>query len=353
MATINVVRIGALSSLATVFHQHWFRFVLRSPPMVLSSAVVQCKSTNVDVLDIFTTNILSKKNSTAIKTSIDLPTTEKSRSRLLKKVALETQINTDSKRASLNIENWSQAEIDNYLIVSMDCSDRKTFDCIIEHILVSKKLPSEAIILRVLCYLCDDSDNSMVTITHLIDVCQEKNMAFYAENMEFSPFLSQYLWKLGRFDDAICTLNTIFRTTNKNAKSLILRNYRQIIYDAVKNQDELVLDKVIANAITINEKYSDPILITYLWSDCFFSELYRNHQKANEIFTNYNVIRTTVSNDIAWISLTLLQQHNVDAIHRLIEQCLAVELMRPVGVCLTALFDYHCNYFYTKIMPMP
>lgn len=351
MATINVVK---LSSLATVYHQHWFRYVLRSQPMAFNSGVVQCKSTNVDVLDIFTTNILSRKNPAAIKSSIDLPTTENNRSQLLKKMALETKINTDLKKDSLNIVDWSQAEIDNYLIVSMDCCDRKTFDGIIKQILASKKLPSEAIILRALCYLCDDSDNSMATITHLIDVCQEKNMAFYAENMEFAPFLSQYLWKLGRFDDAMCTLNTIFRTTNKNAKSLILRNYRQIIYDAVKNQDELVLDKVIANAITINEKYNDPILITYLWSDCFFSELYRNHQKANEIFTNHNFIRTTVSNDIAWISLTLLQQHNVDAIHRLIEQCLAVKLMRPVGVCLTALFDYHCKYyFYTKIMSMP
>lgn len=306
MTTLNVVRSGAVSSLATVL-----RSVLRSAPMKpLTCGLVHCKSTNIDVLDIFTTqHILSKKNSLASKSpTINATATENERLQQLKKLALETQMNTkNSEKSALNIESWSQADIDNCLIVSMDCSDRKTFDEIVEQILASKNLPSEGIILRVLCHLCDDNTNSMETITQLIDVCQEKNLAFYAKNMEFAPFLSQYLWKFERFDDALNTLNTIFSTTNQISKSLILRNYRQIIYDAVKNQDELVLDKVIANAKHIYEKYKDPILITYVWSDCFFSELFRCHQRADAIFTTHEVIRRTVSKDIGWFALTLLQ----------------------------------------------
>lgn len=306
MATLNIVRSGAISSLATVF-----RSVLPSAAMKpLTCGLVHCKSTNVDVLDIFTTqHILSKKNSLASRSSvIDDTATENERLQHLKKLTLATQMNTNnSGKSALNIESWSQADIDNCLIISMDCSDRKTFDEIVEQILASKKLPSEGIILSVLCHLCDDNTNSMETITQLIDVCQEKNLAFYAKNMEFAPFLSQYLWKFERFDDALNTLNTIFRTTNQLSKSLILRNYRQIIYDAVKNHDELVLDKVIANAKHIYEKYKDPILITYVWSDCFFSELFRCHQRANTIFTSHEVIRKTVSKDIGWFALTLLQ----------------------------------------------
>ncbi|XP_055310367.1 uncharacterized protein LOC129573616 [Sitodiplosis mosellana] len=344
MTTLNVVRCGALSSLATAFHHSWFRFELKSPTIKpITCGLVHCKSTNIDVLDIFTTqHILSKKNPTASKSpSIVSSATENNRLQHLKKMALETQMTTKSEKTSLNIEAWTQDEIDNCLIVSINCSDRKTFDEIVQQILATKQLPSESMILRVLCHLCDDSKNSMETITNLIDVCQEKNLAFYAKNMEFAPFLSQYLWKLERFDDALYTLNTIFSTTNQNAKSLILRNYRQIIYDAVKNHDEPILDKVITNTIKVYEKYKDPILITYVWSDCFFSELFRCHQRAEEIFSAHEVIRMTVSKDIGWIALTLLQQHNIDAIHRLIEQCLAAKMIREVGVCLTALFDYH------------
>lgn len=306
MTTVNVVRSGAISSLATVF-----RSVLRSAPMKpLTCGLVHCKSTNIDVLDIFTTkHILSKKNSLTSKSpAIDATATANERLQLFKKWALESQEETEnSEQSALNIESWSQADIDYCLIVSMDCSDRKTFDEMVKHILATKKLPSEGIILRVLCHLCDDNTNSMETITQLIDVCQEKNLAFYAKNMEFAPFLSQYLWKFERFDDALNTLNTIFSTTNRISKSLILRNYRQIIYDAVKNHDELVLDKVIANAKYIYEKHKDPILITYVWSDCFFSELFRCHQRADAIFTSHEVIRRTVSKDIGWFALTLLQ----------------------------------------------
>lgn len=342
MATINIVRSG--KCLLPVLNQKWLQFVRQSPLGSSSMApiceIVHRKSTNVDALDIFTTNILSKKIPAAISTP-DPQTTGKDHSELQKKEVLRTKQNADLKLSATNIEDWTQAEIDRSLIVSMDCSDRKSVDQIIQRILTTKQLPSETVILRVLCYLCDDTENSMTIISNLIDVCQEKNLAFYAKSIEFAPFLSQYLWKLKRFDDALHTLNEIW--INKRAKSLILRNYRQIIYDAVKNHDEIVRDKVITNAIKINEKFRDPILITYVWSDCFFSELFRNNQKANDLFTTHDVIRLTVSKDIGWIASTLLHQHNVDAIHRLIEQCLAAKMTEEVGVCLVALFDYHCK----------
>lgn len=341
MATLNALKSGGLFTLATALHQNWFRFIQRSPSSPCS--LIYFKSTNVDVLDLFTTHILSRKNPTLIKFPIDPQLTDKDSSSLQKHMISEAQLNNSFDKSSFIIEDWSQAEIDNFLTVCMNCSDRESFNKIIEQILMSKQLPSEEIILKVLCHLCDDADNSMETITRLIDVCQEKNLAFYAKNTNFAPFLSQYLWKLERFDDALNTLNAIFSTTNKNAKSLILRNYRQIIYDAVKNHDDIVLDKVIMNAIKINDKHKDPTLITYVWSDCFFSDLFRHHQKADEIFIAHDFLRTIVSRDIGWIALTLLQQHNVDAIHRLIEQCLAVNLIREVGICLTALFDYHCK----------
>lgn len=167
-------------------------------------------------------------------------------------------------------------------------------------------------------------------------------MPFYI-SAEFAPFLSQYLWKLKRYDDALNTLNSIYATTNKIQRSKILQNYRQIIYDGVRNCDENVVELIVSNAQCINKKYKDPILIIYVWSDCFFSELFRNQQKAEGLFTAYEAVRQAVSNKIGSIALKLLEQNNIDGMHRLIEACLASQLKNGVNVCLVALFDYHCK----------
>lgn len=294
--------------LVSKFHSNLLRVFLRVPQTSIFG-MIQCKSTNIDVFDVFTTEILSNKSlKLPLQSSTDIirPLNIIKPTECQTGIKLKTITNNDT-------VDWSESEIDQNLIVSMDCGDRKTFDGIIEQMLTLKRLPSEKIIVRVLCYLCDDNVNSMNTIIRLIDLCQEINLGFYAKNVDFAPFLSQYLWKLQKFDEALNTLNAIFGVTNKTSKSLILRNYRQIIYDAVKNQDESVVDKVISNALEINERHKDSILIVYVWSDCFFSELFRNQQKAETLFAAHDVIRTTISKDVGWIALTLLQQviHNL------------------------------------------
>lgn len=322
MATFNLIRRGVISSLANIFDPHLLRMSLHSP-IVSALGTVHQKSSDVDILDIFTANILSAER--------------------ISKKGSDNKYFAFKKNATLNIKSWTQKEIDNYLLVIIDCGDRKTLIGIIRQISALKRLPSDKVIIRVLSYLCDDSDDSMATISNLIDLCEQMNIAFYAKNVEFAPFLSQYLWKLKRFDDAIQILNTIYGTTNQSAKRTILRNYRQIIYDAIKNQDEIVVDKMVMNAELIKAKHKDPILLSYAWSDCFFSELFRNQRKADEVFHAHTEVREIVEKNISWIALKLLQLHNIDGIHRLIEICLVFKMKHEVGICLTVLFDYHCK----------
>lgn len=321
MATLPILQRSLISSFANVFHMHLFRFASSSSS-----------------LDIFVTDILVPKKA---KPSKLIDTTTKAalaltrdRSELLKKVSSEQK--TD-------VRTWNQTEIDDYLVVSLDCGDRKSLIQIIEQMLELQRLPSDAIILRVLSYLCDDQCDSMAIISRLIDLCLLKFVV--AKNVEFVPFLSQYLWKLKRYDDAINTLNSIYATTDKTMRSNIMRNYRQIISEAVENcDDEMVLQQIISNAAYINEKYKDPMLIIYVWSDCFFSELFRNQQKAEELFTAYDAIPKAVAKQISAIALQLICTHNTDGIHRLIEILLKNESHKnEVHVLLLRLFDYHCE----------
>lgn len=333
MASLHIIRRGLCSSFASVFHTiHLMRFAVGLP-----IGITHSKSTDVDALDIFTTGILLPKKSKPSKLIDTAAAMQRDRTDTFKKVSSEVQTLCDMK--ALNT-----SEIDHFLVVSMDCGDRKTLIQIIEQLVELKRLPSDAIILRVLCYLCDDDHESMATISNLIDLCQTTNMAFYAKNTQFAPFLSQYLWRMRRYDDALNTLNGIYATTNKMVKSLILRNYRQIIFDAIRNGDETVVERIITNASSINHKYKDPTLLIYAWSDCFFSDLFRNQRKADELYTAYDVVRQAVAEKIGWIALSLLQQHNIDGLHRLIEACLAAQSNREVNICLVALFDYHCKW---------
>lgn len=158
MATLPIIRRGLFSS-------HMMRFAVMLP-----IGITYRKSTDVDALDILTTDILKSKKSNASKlidtTSLAM---QRDRSEVLKKVSSEQQTVCDMK-------TWNQNEMDHYLIVSIDCGDRKTLIQMIEEMLELKRLPSDAIILRVLCYLCDDHNDSMAIISRLIDLCQQKNV---------------------------------------------------------------------------------------------------------------------------------------------------------------------------------
>lgn len=129
-------------------------------------------------------------------------------------------------------------------------------------------------------------------------------------------------------------------------RSNILRNYRKIISVAVENCDEHVVEHIVSNAEYINSKYQDPILIIFVWSDCFFSELFRNQRKAEDLFTAYDAIPKAVTKQISAIALQLICTHNIDAIHRLIEVLLKKDDAHKieVNVLLLRLFDYHCEY---------
>lgn len=272
MTSLKMFRSGVISSLATICQPHGVRFVLRAP-LVSTVGLVHHKSSNVDALDIFTTQFLSKERPN-VSSSIGA----KDRGEAFEKVSTDGSTKSDSGKIS-NVESWTQSEIDKCLVVSMDCGDRDTFKKIIIQLIALKRLPSDAVILPMLCYLCDDSDDSMATISSVIDVCQETNIAFYSKNMQFLPFLSQYLWKLERFDDALNTLNTIFATTNPAEKSHILRNYRQIIYDGIKNHDEIVVEKILANAERINVKYKHVHLQIHQYLSLYLAEIWFVHRR--------------------------------------------------------------------------
>lgn len=211
MATLPIIRRG-------LFSTHLMRFAVGLP-----IGITHHKSTDVDALDIFTTDILLPKKSKASKLCDTTPMAMKrDRSELLKKVSSKQQTVSDMKM-------WNQNEMDHYLIVSIDCEDRKTLIQMIEEMVDLKRLPSDAIILRVLCYLCDDQHDSMAIISRLIDLCQEKNVrvvttfSFWSDRPASAANFQQSLIFLSKFSDAILHFGricAIFIAISMEAKAL-------------------------------------------------------------------------------------------------------------------------------------
>lgn len=350
MATLNFSRSSSFLWLATISQRCIFRSNL-DITLLAGSKLLRNKSNNIDVLDIFTNRFLLENNSNKTKpcesqsAQVETPQiAQEKRSQILKKIASQHRLAAEGETL-MNISEWAKNEIDNYVTIVMDCNDKKTFQQIFKQIIQLKKLPSDTIIIRILCFMCDDSISSMDNISQLVDVCREINVEFYARSMEFAPFLAQYLWNTDRFDDALSTLNEIFPTSNKSVKSSVLRNYRQIIFDAIQSRDEEIVTKLVQSAEQIYNRQKSPVILVYVWADCFYSVLFRNQEIANEIFESYEAIRKIVSIDIGWIVLSLVQQHNIDGLHRLIEQCLKFNMKSECATCMRALFDYHRKYW--------
>lgn len=308
----------------------------------------QHKSDNINVLDIFTTRLLNEQPEIDLKTPKKEPASlnvlqNENRSKMLKKIAAghSKVIGNDG---FIKIAEWTKQEIDDCVSIVIDCNDKKTFNELFEQIIELKRLPSDGNVLRIFYFICDDSAASMDKVMQLIDVCKEENMEFYARSMAFAPFLAQYLWKMERFDDALSTLVEIYPTTDESVKSSVLRNFRQIIFDAIRNQDEGTVQKLLQSAKKIFEKRNSPTILVYIWADCFYSALFSNQMIANGIFEEYEIVRKIISTDVGWIVLSLIQQHNIDGLQRLIEQCLKFGLKEECGTCMRALFDYHCKY---------
>lgn len=346
---LNIIRSSQFSWLSITTPKCFF------PPILSifgTPNFFQHKSDNINVIDIFTTNLLNERSDSNAKTLEKEPTPNsialnvlqnENRSKMLKKIGAghSNEIGNDG---SFKIDEWTKQEIDDCVSIVIDCNDKKTFNELFDQIIKLKRLPSDSNVLRILCFICDDSTASMDKIMQLVDVCKEENVVFYARSMEFAPFLSQYLWKMQRFDDALSTLAEIYPTTDKSVKSSVLRNFRQIIFDAIRNQDEEIVNKLVQSAKKIFQTRKSPTILVYIWADCFYSPFYSNQMIANDIFEEYKIVRDIISMDIGWIVLSLIQQHNIDGLQRLIEQLLKFGMKEECGNCMRALFDYHCKY---------
>lgn len=331
MATLNILR----------NHVPRVLFVRCIPSLVTGLSM---KSTKFDVLDTFTVDLLQriKIDRQPQKESMRL-TPNRDKESLIKKITMHKANRMQPFEHSMDIRKLSVVEMNCYVSMTIDTDDRRTFNGIVEQIHRFKILPSNACVVRSLRYLCDDTNDSMIQIIRLIDVCREKNLQFYATDMEFAPFLAQYLWTANQFDAALSVLKQTHGTDNVAVKTIVQQNFRRILMDAIASRGDAALQKIEMMALQVFRTQGDPILMMIVFNECFLSSWFSDRTIASKLFRQYEPLRTMFRKDIGQYTFDRLQQHDVDAVQRLIELCLEFKLMKECQICLTLLFDYQCK----------
>lgn len=312
--------------------------------------LIQPKSTNVNVWDGFTSDLLarvSKKHqfnpaecgnvakSRGIQKSLMVKITSHQKARLL---APE-----DERTHSCDIRTLSRGEFDQYVSLSIDSDDRPTFASIVGQIIEHKLLPSDEVILHAMGYLCEDRSGSQ-EFTRLIDVCVEKNIAFYATNPAFLPFLAQYYWEANQLEDALRTLRQINATNDLAIKSSVENNFRKILSNSITHREETAIERIEKFATDIFRQYGESALLVHVWRKCFVSEWFVDQERARRLFKSSKEVRAAFAKGTATFVFEILQSHQDDAVYRLIELCLTHDMKDTCFVCLSLLFDYQCQH---------
>lgn len=322
-------------------HVPRMQFVRCIPSLVTGLSL---KSTKIDVLDSFTTDLMRKIDGEKRQPKEFTPmTVDQDKESLIRKITTHKGDRTLPFEHSMDIRDLSEAEMNCYVSVTIDADDRRTFNSLIEQFHRFKVLPRNDLVVRSLRYLCDDTKDSMVQIIRLIDVCREKNLKFYATDMEFAPFLAQYLWTANQFDAALSVLRQTYVADNIAIKTIVRQNFQRLLKDAIENRRESSLEKIEAFATHIFRKQGDSIFMLFVFGQCFHSTWFSDQIVANNLFRRWEPLRTMFRKDIGQYAFNRLQQHDVDAIQRLIELCLEFKMMPECRICLTMLFDYQCE----------
>lgn len=322
------------------------RFVRCIPSLVTG---LSPKSTKIDVLDVFTNDLLRKLEGDKKPRKEFTPmTVDHAKESLIRKITSHQIDQTLPFEHSMDIRDLSAAEFNGYVSMTIGADDRRTFNGIVEQIHRFQILPRNDLVVRSLRYLCDDKNDTMTLIVRLIDVCREKNIQFYATDMEFAPFLAQYLWTANRYDSALSVLRQTSAGKNVAVKTIVRQNFQRILKDAIANRGESAMEKIEAFASEMFRTRGDPSLLLDMFNDCFVSPWFSDRTIATNLFRQWQPLRTSFRKDIGQYAYDRLQQHDVDAVRRLIELCLEFKLMEECRICLVMLFDYQCKCIWTN-----
>lgn len=244
----------------------------------------------------------------------------------------------------IEFDTLTQYHIDHLLLSALFDEKKKNFYAIIDQCILFKKGPSERVAFDVLRYLSDRGDLMYTKL--FIELCSQTLPSVYKENFQFDHLLAKCMWKQGNADGGLRLLACVYVkvTALKDSQILVLirQIFQEIVEETVGKKSEAVLVAVTSVATELSESFNEHQVLAYVWKSCFLSGWFCDQQQAVLLFEVHAPIRAIVGDSVSMTAYKLLQNHNTDAVYRLIELLLKFDMKNECKICLGFLFEYQC-----------
>lgn len=279
----------------------------------------QSKSTNVDAIDSFTNDLVTRKSAKwkqvhdkiLTKTNVNpighvkpdttkLHTidtfTDQWRNSAFK--LLQELTNLRDVELELDLRKLSQQQVDHLLINALLDDRKKNFYAIVEQCIRLQRLPSEQVVFDVLDFL--SRSGNLEHIEDFARLIQTADEDLFRGHDGFSHFRARCLWHQGHSEIALDQLTKSY--SNMRALRLIrmpvtiLRFFREVVDDTVQQRNNTagMLTKLIATAHHLSDVFGENQVLTFVWQSCFLSDLFNDQQMAVRMFSDNEDVRLAV-----------------------------------------------------------
>lgn len=271
----------------------------------------QSKSTNVDAIDSFTNDLVTRKSAkwkqvqqkiltkdTIIAPignvkadQLKLPMVDKFTGQWRNSAVklLQELTNLRDVELELDLRKLTQKQVDHLLINAMLDDRKKNFYEIVEQCIQVRRLPSELVVFDVLNFFTQSGE--LKRIEDFARLIQTANEDLFFRHDGFSHFRARCLWQQGHSAMALDELKKSY--TNMRALRLIqmpvtlLRFFREVVEDTVEqrqNDGEELLRLLMDTAQHLSNVFGENQVLTFVWQSCFLSDLFNDQQMAVQMF---------------------------------------------------------------------
>lgn len=295
------------------------------------------QQTEIDAIDIFTTELLKKKSYKWQTIQIKKKLHENKK--LVPTSNVNKTIDTDT---CMNNYEYDKEKLSELIDESIELHNFKKAMFLTKQCIENKICPSAEVVQKILSYCAQSGDKE--TIIMLQKFVQELEPEIYTMNAKFLHYLAEAAWVRGNICESVKLFDEVYTNyTYLRRKTRLMIKY--LITNVMTERSEASLVILIRFAEKLANEFADYFPLSCVWQACFLSEWYSDQCKAAEILDKHEGLYSHIENKIPYVVNSALKNHQPEAVHRLFEILLKYKMKTHYTFVLHALFNYKCEYY--------
>lgn len=281
----------------------------------------QPKSTNVDAIDSFTNDLVTRKSAKwkhlqdkLLSKDLSLPIGAVAPTETTQPITaadtytghwrnsavklLQELTNLRDVELELDLRKLSQQQVDHLLINALLDERKKNFYALVEQCIRVQRLPSDQVVFKVLDFLTRSAD--LHRTEHFARLVHSANVHLFNHHDGFSHYRARCLWHQGQWLLALDELKQSYMSMRAqrlvHMPVTLLAFFREMVDDAVhgRHGGEAVLQQTICTAQYLSDVFGENQVLAFIWQSCFLSDLFSDQQLAVQMFGDNEDVRLAV-----------------------------------------------------------